>query len=148
MQFESIPVSEPLRQQLIDYCYPVIGALIDVHKDLGRGMPEYIYQEACKIIFDERDIKCNREYIYHPVFHGKEMESYLKMDFMVEMERGNIIVECKAIKDLTDKEQYQLFGYLRGTGFPIGLLVNFGTWPKAQIQRYYYDRNTGIIKPF
>ncbi len=148
MEYQQVTVEEPLRSKLIEYTYPIIGCLIDVHKDLGRGMPEYLYQEACKMIFDERGIKSRREYIHHPIFHGKEMESFLKMDLIVEMPTSNIVVECKAIKEIGDKEQYQLFGYLRGTGFPIGILVNFGTWPKAQIQRYYYDKKTGTIRPF
>ena len=148
MEYDNHVVAEPLRSELIAYCHDVIGCVIDVHQDLGRGMPEYIYQEALKIVLDEKVFKSIKEYQHHPVFHGKKLESYLKMDLMVEKPRGNIIVECKAIKEITDKEQYQLFGYLRGTAFPIGLLVNFGTSPKAQVQRYYYNRKTGEIHPF
>lgn len=148
MEYNIIPVEEPLRSQLIEYCYPIIKCLIEVHKDLGRGMPEYIYQEACKISFDENQFVSHKEYVYHPTFHGKRLESFLRMDFIVERDFGNVIIESKAIKEITDKEQYQLFNYLRGTSFPIGILVNFGTWPKAQIQRYYFDKQTGIIRPF
>ena len=93
MEYIPTHVLEPLRKQLIDYCYPYIACMIAVHKDLGRGMPEYLYQEALKICFDEHGYKSHREY-------------------------------------------------------PIGILVNFGTWPKAQIQRYYYNKDTGEIQPF
>ena len=68
------------------------------------------------------------------------------MDMAVMMPRGNVIIECKSIKAITDKEQFQTFGYLRDTSFPIAILVNFGTWPKAQIERYYY--HDGIIRAF
>ena len=68
------------------------------------------------------------------------------MDMVVMMPRGNVIIECKSIKTITDKEQFQTFGYLRGTLFPIAILVNFGTWPKAQIERYYF--HDGIIRAF
>lgn len=44
----------------------------------------------------------------------------------------------EALSSKLTKEQYQTFGYLRGSSFPIAILVNFGTWPKAQIERYYY----------
>ncbi len=147
---EYIPTSLPdsLHKQLIDFCYPYVACMIDVHKDLGRGMPEYLYQEALKIIFDEHGYKSYKEYQHHPIFHGKIMKSYLKMDLLVETDCCNIIVECKAIKTITNEEQHQLFSYLRGTGFPLGILVNFGTWPKAQIQRYYYNKDTGEIHPF
>jgi len=148
MEYIPVHVQEPLRKQLIDFCYPYIACMIAVHKDLGRGLPEYIYQEALKISFDEKKYISFKEYQHHPIFHGITMQSYLKMDLMVQTDRCNIVVECKAIKEITDVEQYQLFGYLRGTGFPIGILVNFGTWPKAQIQRYYYNKNTGDIQPF
>ena len=148
MEYVPSPVQEPLRKQLIDFSYPYIACMIAVHKDLGRGMPEYLYQEALKICLEEHGFKVHKEYIHHPVFHGKTLNSFLKMDLVVETNRGNIVVECKAIKGISDVEQYQLFGYLRGTEFPIGILVNFGTWPKAQIQRYYYDKNTGEIHPF
>jgi len=49
---------------------------------------------------------------------------------------------------LGDRERYQLYGYLRGTGFPIGILVNFGSWPKAEIERYYYNPTTKEIRAF
>ena len=148
MEYNPTHVLEPLRKQLIDFTYPYIACMIAVHKDLGRGMPEYIYQEALKICFEAHGYNTHKEYIHHPIFHGVVLESFLKMDLMVETGHGNIVVECKAIKDISDVEQYQLFGYLRGTGFPIGILVNFGTWPKAQIQRYYYNKDTGEIRPF
>ena len=88
----------------------------------------------------------HKEFEFHPVFEGQPLESFVKMDLMIEGKRGNVIVECKSIKEITDKERYQTFGYLRATGFPIALLVNFGTWPKAQIERYYYHDNK--IKAF
>ena len=65
-------------------------------------------------------------------------EAYLKMDLVVESLVGNIIVECKALTQLTDKEHYPIFGYMRATNFPIGILVNFGTDRRAQIERYHY----------
>ena len=80
------------------------------------------------------------------VHDGEQLESYIKMDMVVMMPRGNVIIECKSIKAITDKEQFQTFGYLRGTLFPIAILVNFGTWPKAQIERYYY--HDGVIRAF
>ena len=60
------------------------------------------------------------------------------MDLVVESLVGNIIVECKALTQLTDKEHYPFFGYMRATKFLIGILVNFGTDRRAQIERYHY----------
>ena len=109
-----------------------------VHRQLGPGMPEYIYQEALSRKLVKEKFDARKEFIYHPLFDGEQLESYIKMDMVVIMPRGNVIIECKSIKTITNKEQFQTFGYLRGTSFPIAILVNFGTWPKAQIERYYY----------
>ena len=74
------------------------------------------------------------------------MKAYLKMDLVVESNIGNIIIECKALSQLTEREHYQTFGYLRGTGWPVAILVNFGTSPKAQIERYYnHDGNIEVF---
>ena len=135
-----------LRQSLIQYVYGLIGCMQYVHRQLGPAMPEYIYQEALcrKLTKEQFDVR--RELIYHPSFDGAPLESYIKMDMVVMLPHGNVIIECKSIKSITDKEQFQTFGYLRGTSFPIAILVNFGTWPKAQIERYYY--HDGIIRAF
>ena len=140
------PLEPNLRRALIQYVYGVIGCMQHVHRQLGPGMPEYIYQEALcrKLAKEQFDVR--KEFIYHPIFDGEKLESYIKMDMVVMMPRGNVIIECKSIKAITDKEQFQTFGYLRGTSFPIAILVNFGTWPKAQIERYYYHE--GVIRAF
>ena len=148
MDLSNVTISPELKEQLVKHCYDIIGCIHETHKDLGPGMPEYIYQEALTITLREHGFEPQKEYIHHPVYHGKELESYLKMDVMVPLPKGNVIIEAKAIKELSPKELYQTFGYLRGTEFPIAILVNFGTWPKAQIQRYYYNRETKLINAF
>ena len=67
---------------------------------------------------------------------------------MVEKSRGNIIVETKAIENLGPHERQQLFSYMIGTEFPIGILVNFATYPKAQIEKYYFDKRDMTITYF
>ena len=140
------PLDPYLRQTLLQYVYGIIGCMQYVHRQLGPGMPEYIYQETLsrKLIKEKFDVR--KELKYHPFFDGEQLECYIKMDMVVMMPRGNVIIECKSIKAITDKEQFQTFGYLRGTLFPIAILVNFGTWPKAQIERYYY--HDSIISAF
>ena len=139
-------VEEPKRHELIQTCYGIIGCMQEVHKQLGPGLPEYIYQEALTAELTANGFNIHKELEYHPVYRGKEMKSYLKMDLVVESTIGNIIIECKALSGVTEKERYQTFGYLRGTGWPVAILVNFGVSPKAQIERYYYEE--GMIKVF
>jgi len=130
---------ESLKQQYKQYCYKVIYCMQFVHNKLGPALPEYIYQEALtrKLIKEGFDVI--REYQHHPQFDGEPLSSFIKMDILVRSSEGNIIIECKSIAGISDREQLQTFGYLCGTEFPYAIIVNFGTYPKAQIERYHYD---------
>lgn len=134
-------VEEPKKSELVKACYEVVGCLHEVYKQLGPGLPEYIYQEALTKQLLKQGLIVHKEYQFHPTFNGEPLEAYLKMDLVVESAIGNIIIECKALTQLTEKEHYQTFGYLRATKFPIGILVNFGTDRRAQIERFHYADN-------
>ena len=131
-------VEEHKRQELIDACYDLIGCLHEVYKELGPGLPEYIYQEAVAKMLEGKGLIFHKEMKFHPTFLGEPLEAYLKMDLVVESPVGNIIVECKALTQLTEKEHYQTFGYLRATRWPIAILVNFGADRRAQIERFHF----------
>lgn len=133
---EQLPAE--LHSQLKEYVYDVIGCMHYVHRELGPGLPEYVYQEALALHIEKTIIKPYKELQCHPLFEGEPLQSFVKMDLVVPKQRGNIIIECKSINNLTDKERFQTYGYLRATGYPIAILVNFGSWPKAEIERYYY----------
>ena len=139
-------VQEPLKSELMKACYPIIGAIFEVYKTLGPGLPEYIYQEALAKLFTSKGIPFKKELEFHPLFMGEPLEAYLKMDLVVELPTGNIIIECKALTQLTEREHYQTFGYLRATQWPIAILVNFGADHRAQIERYHYTN--GAIQVF
>lgn len=148
MFFTQKELSPQLKDQLKEYVYDVIGYLFKVYKELPCGFPEYMYQEAIGIVLSENGVPYNKEYCFHPYFNGKPLASYFKMDFMLERARGNIIIECKAVEQLGERERHQLFSYMCGSQFPIGILVNFSTYPKAEIEKYYYDKTDGTITPF
>ncbi len=131
-------VEESKRQELVKATYDLVGCLHEVYKELGSGLPEYIYQEAVAKMLKTKGLTFHKEMKYHPTFMGEPMEAYIKMDLVVESNVGNIIVECKAITLLSEREHYQTFGYLRATKFPIAILVNFGTERRAQVERYHY----------
>lgn len=137
-----------LKKQLQDYIYDIVGIIQAVHNELPQGMPEYLYQEALAIALGQAGIRFEKEYQHHPIFRGQLMESYLRMDLMIPRQRGNVIVECKAIEKLTSKEHQQLFSYMLGTGFPIGILVNFHNYPKMTIHKFYYDSKDNTITAF
>ena len=136
------PIPETLKTELKEYVYDIIGAMHEVYRQLDNGLPEYIYQEALykqlvKIGYSD----VQKEIQYHPTFNGEYLDSYVKMDLVVPKSNGNIIIECKSIETLSDKERFQTYGYMSATHFPIAILVNFGTYPKAQIERYYAHDN-------
>lgn len=137
-----------LKKRLQEYVYDIVGVIQDVHNELPQGMPEYLYQEALSIALDQKGIKSEKEYRHNPLFRGVPLSSFLKMDLMVPRDRGNIIIECKAIDTLTSKEYQQLFSYMLGTEFPIGILINFHAYPKVVIHKFYYDRSDKTITAF
>ena len=139
-------VPEPKRQELIQTTYGIIGCMQEVHNQLGPGLPEYIYQEALATELTANGYSIHKEEEYHPLYRGQKMKAYLKMDLVVMLPTTKVIIECKALRQLSELERYQTFGYLRGTGWPIALLVNFGSGPKAQIERYYCT--DGVIEVF
>ena len=134
-------VQEPRKTELVNATYGIVGCMQQVHNQLGPGLPEYIYQEALFTELQTNGFMVHKELEYHPIYKGKPLNAYLKMDLVVETPIGNVMVECKALTALTEREHYQTFGYLRGTGWPVAILVNFGASPRAQIERFYNDNN-------
>lgn len=102
--------------------YQVNGAAIDVHKALGCGFLEKVYQEAFAIALAERGVRFEREKKIPIFFHGHELGTPYICDFMVE---DKIIVELKAVKSIEDIHKAQLLNYLRAAKLKLGLLYNF-----------------------
>ena len=120
---------------LKEHVYDIIGALYEVHKELGAGLNEYCYQEALQIQLEEQEIPFCRELTFHPTYHGKEMEATYRIDFLC---KGDVIIECKSVDELNSNMRAQLFNYMRLLKHPCGILVNFA--PKnIIIERYFYD---------
>lgn len=133
---EEIP--EPLKSELKAYVYDVVGAMHEVYRQLSNGLPEYVYQEA--LVRELNSIGYTdvwKEYQCHLEYKGKPLQAGVRMDIVLPKSRGNIIIECKSISALTDKERYQTYGYMTASRFPIALLVNFGAYPRAQVEKYY-----------
>lgn len=127
--------------KLKDHVYDVVGALYEVHKELGAGLNEFCYQEGLQIQFEESGILFEKELSFHPKYHGKQMNTYYRVDFLC---KGDIVVECKSVEELNNHHRAQLFNYMRLLNLPCGILVNFA--PKnVDIQRYFFDAETRDI---
>lgn len=123
------------------HIYDVVGAIHEVHKELGPGLTEYCYQEGLQMQFEELGISFKREVTLHPTFHGKAMTALYRIDFLC---KDDIIVECKAVTELNVNHRAQLFNYMRLSKSCCGILVNFS--PKyAVIERYFYHDGAKAI---
>lgn len=120
---------------LKDHIYDVIGAMHEVHKELGPGLNEYCYQEGLQLQLEEQEIPFKREVSFHPKYHGKEMQALYRVDFLC---KDDIIVECKSISEIDNNSRAQLFNYMRLLKLPCGILVNFSQ-RSMEIERYFYD---------
>jgi GxxExxY protein len=103
--------------------YRIIGACMDVHRELGCGFLEQVYQEALEIILSENQIPFSREIELPIIFKGKVLNKKYIADFVCY---GKIIIELKAVSELNEIHEAQVFNYLKATDFKLGLLVNFG----------------------
>lgn len=102
--------------------YQINGAAIDVHKTLGCGFLEKVYQEAFAIALAERGVRFEREKKIPIIFHGHQLSTPYVCDFWIE---DKIIVELKAVQVVEHIHQAQLLNYLKATGLQLGLLYNF-----------------------
>jgi GxxExxY protein len=108
----------------------IIGAAIEVHRELGPGFLENIYEEALKLEFAEHDLTFESQKEVKIKYLDTEIGSH-RLDLLVE---SGVIVELKAVKELADIHFAQLRSYLKATGLRVGLLLNFAK-PTLEIKR-------------
>ena len=118
--------------------YKILGACFEVHKTLGHGFLEAVYQEALEMEFQLRNIPYQREKMLYINYKERQLKKHYVADFVCY---DKIIIETKAISDLTSKDESQILNYLKVTNFKLGLLINFGR-PSLQkkriINEYYF----------
>ena len=103
--------------------YAVIGAAMEVHQVLGCGFLENVYQQALAKEFEIREIPFSKEVQFPVSYKGEVLDCTYQADFMCY---DSVIVELKALENLTGKHDAQLINYLKATGHKRGLLINFG----------------------
>ena len=100
----------------------IVGAIFEVHKRLGVGLLEKVYQEALSIELKHRGIPFEREKRFDVYYRDQNLDSQYIADFVCY---GKIIVELKAVSELTDVHKAQVRNYLTITGYELGILCNF-----------------------
>ena len=103
--------------------YAIIGAAMEVHRLLGYGFLEAVYQEALELELMARAIPFQREVALPVFFKGERLRCAYRADFICY---GNVIVELKAISQLTGADEAQAINELKATGLHRALLINFG----------------------
>ena len=104
--------------------YKIIGAAMEVHKELGCGFLEPVYQEALEREFLTQGIPHKTQPAVGIFYKGKPLNKVYQPDFVCYDE---VVIEIKAISGLTGLEESQLINYLKATGLKVGLLINFGS---------------------
>ena len=102
--------------------YNIRGAMMAVHRELGSGFLERVYQDALEYEFRERGIPYEREKKIQIMYKGKPLGEPYRADFVCY---GKIIVELKAVNTLEDTHYAQVLNYLKATKMKLGILVNF-----------------------
>ncbi len=113
-------------------CYAIQGAIFEVHRVMGVGFLESVYQECLAKEFKLRKIPFRAQVELELTYKGERLDQVYKTDFICF---DRIIVELKAVKEIGDDHRAQLINYLKATGLKLGLLVNFGHYPKATVER-------------
>ena len=117
---------------LEDETYAVTGAAIEVHRALGPGFLEKVYQEAIQLELSARSIPFEAEIPLDINYKGQSLNQKYYADLICF---GQIIVELKALNQLSGTEDAQLLNYLKATGLQVGLLFNFGSHGKLERKR-------------
>jgi GxxExxY protein len=113
--------------------YEILGACFEVYREKGCGFLEDVYQECPEIEFEIRGIPFVVKPPLELEYKGRKLRKRYEPDFFCH---GQVILEIKAAKSIGDSHRAQVMNYLHATKTRIGLLVNFGHYPKVQHERF------------
>ena len=112
--------------------YAIVGACFEVYNAKGCGFLEPVYQECLAIEFEHQGIPAISKPLLTLSYRDRMLRQTYQPDFVCS---EKIILELKAVSTLADEHRAQLLNYLHATGFELGLLVNFGHYPKLEYER-------------
>jgi GxxExxY protein len=112
--------------------YAIVGSCFEVYNKKGCGFLEPVYQECLAIEFDYQKIPAISKPVLTLSYRDRVLTQAYQADFVCYQK---IIVELKAVASLCDEHRAQLLNYLNATGFELGLLINFGHYPKLEYER-------------
>jgi GxxExxY protein len=104
--------------------YAIIGAAMEVHRTLGKGFLESVYQESLGVEFKKRQIPFCREHLLELFYKGDKLSKYFVADFICF---EKILLELKSVSVLNSEHEAQVLNYLKATKMQLALLINFGS---------------------
>jgi GxxExxY protein len=119
---------------LKDEVYTIIGAAIEVHRELGSRFLELVYQEALELELESRRVPFKSQQSIAIRYNEHQLKQSYFANFLGY---NQIVVELKALAKLTGREESQLIHYLTATGLRVGLLVNLGSVGRLEWKRYF-----------
>ena len=117
--------------------FGIIGACFEVYNDKGCGFLEPVYHECLIVELELREIQYVSQPTIYLNYKGHVLEKTYEPDFVCF---EKIVVEIKAVSQLTDEHRAQLINYLHATDKEVGLLINFGHYPKMEYERFANSR--------
>ena len=102
--------------------YEVVGCAMKVHRELGYGFLEKVYENSMMVLLNKKSIKAKQQFPVPVHFENVIVGEYFA-DFMIE---DKILVELKTVEKITNVHFAQVLNYLKATGIKLGLLINFG----------------------
>lgn len=116
-----------------DETYRTLGACFEVYRNKGCGFLENVFQECLEVEFQLQGIPAKAQVPMRLEYKGRALKQYYIADFICY---EKVIVELKAVSKLADEHRAQMQNYLNATGLRVGLLVNFGHFPKVEHERF------------
>ena len=117
---------------LKDESYAIRGAIIDVHREMGSGFLEAVYQECLETELTNRGIPFEAQKELTLFYKDRPLKQVYKPDLICY---GKIVVELKAVTAILPEHKAQVINYLKAANIRLGFLVNFAAHPKAEIKR-------------
>jgi len=122
-------------------CFEIQGAIFNVYRNMGCGFLESVYQECLGIELCKAEIPFKSQFETSLDYNDIILEQKYRADFVCY---DKIILEIKAVKALDDVHTAQVINYLNATGYKLGLLVNFGSFPKVDIKRLVLEKKKNL----
>ena len=117
---------------LRDESYAIRGVVFEVYREMGCGFLEAVYQECMEKELTRQSIPFEAQKELMLTYKGESLTQIYKADLICY---GQVVVELKAVRTITPEHRAQVLNYLSAASLRLGLLVNFGSHPKATIER-------------